>query len=202
MRISLGIAILLLIDLLLAGALYRSWTATPEAPDVAGAPVAATLPAAQTGLARRLPGLADLTEVVERPLFSETRRPLSVAPAAEDDVSAAGLEEATLIGIYNRGDGRRALLRVAPQGPTRTIAAGDEVEDWTVAKIGAERVVLHRGADTLELELKPAQRPERERPEQAREVVPLQIMRPETLVSPRRKAGSYEPEPPGEGNNW
>ncbi len=96
-----------------------------------------------------LPPLAHYAAIVERPLFSPSRRPPSVAAAAP---SADGRYR--LLGVVASGNRKRAF--VADGSRRLDIAEGDAVDGWTVKKIGADNVVLTSSTGDTVLKLKPA----------------------------------------------
>jgi hypothetical protein len=98
-----------------------------------------------------LPPLNIYSEVVARPLFSPTRRP-SAAPA-----SAERPANFILTGIIISRRERHVLIAHGVPRRVDRVAEGQDVEGWTVKAIDADRVLLIRGGD--EIELKPAAKP-------------------------------------------
>ena len=107
--------------------------------DARGGPAVAQVPADPAPRSA-----ATLAAVVERPLFSPSRRPPppAVAPAAP----AAPLEAAApawrVEGVIDAGGVRRAILRRAGAASSVHAAEGDAIEGWTVRSISADRVIL------------------------------------------------------------
>jgi hypothetical protein len=90
--------------------------------------------------APRLPPLAPPTEysaIIERPLFSPSR---TAEPGAAMALPGAPVGRYRLIGVIAIGPARRALF----SDGTRTIAIdqGGRFDNWTVARIEHDRVVL------------------------------------------------------------
>ena len=96
-----------------------------------------------------LPPLVHFAAIIERPLFSPSRRP----PAVASGVPSA--------------EGRYRLLGVVASGPRKTafvadgsrrldLAEGDAIDGWTVKKIGTDNVVLTSPTGDTVLKLKPA----------------------------------------------
>lgn len=94
--------------------------------------------------------------VVERPLFSATRRPplepaiavLEPTPEAEPVAEAppspppVALGQFTLVGVIDDGVRRVALVRHAEEPRLLRVEVGDVVHDWQVVRIGLDSVEL------------------------------------------------------------
>jgi len=94
-----------------------------------------------------LPPLEDLGAIVDRPLFSEDRRPpaedQSEAPAAASDPSGSAERQVVLAGTATDQSERAvAILHDVSQGVQFRVWVGDEVEGWTVKAIRPRAVVL------------------------------------------------------------
>lgn len=98
-----------------------------------------------------LPPLASLDEVVERPLFSESRRRPSTPPPAQVD---RDIEALSLLGILTAPDTRHALIRVEPGRKPERVHEGDSLGGWTVEAILPDRVMFRRGDAREELKVK------------------------------------------------
>ncbi len=156
-----------------ASAPLRAATAAPEVPPTGFAP---------------LPGLDDLAEVVERPLFSQSRRP--APPEAQADVPAAkdGQQFAYgLSGIVITSGREMALLSHARTREIRQVRLGGIVDGWKVTAISADQVTLSRGGETQALKLIDRPQPVRRKPPRTRtksrtlpgrEIVPGQLPQP------------------------
>ncbi|MEZ5865184.1 MAG: hypothetical protein R3D25_14385 [Geminicoccaceae bacterium] len=126
------------------------------------APVPQVRPQAEGALfARALPSIEAFSGMLERPLFSSTRRPAAVVPDAHlavMDVSGASVEPAA----GPRLPGIRFIGSVEEDGTVRAfvgdgldvqaLATGDEIEGWRVVSIEPRRLVL--GLDDERYELK------------------------------------------------
>lgn len=115
---------------------------TPETASTEGAvaavPAAATLP---------IEPLDKFREVVERPLFHASRRPV---PQDADDapaVAAAELRNLTLIGILMSPETKLAIFHDKSSQPLR-LEAGATVGKWALAEVRADGVTLRRGGET------------------------------------------------------
>jgi hypothetical protein len=89
--------------------------------------------------------------ILERPLFSPTRRPASQSSASAAPAQSSNL---ALLGIA-AGAGRTiALIRTETDAPAIKAQAGDEVAGWQLVTIAASAVTLERqGGQQLSLEL-------------------------------------------------
>jgi hypothetical protein len=131
--------------------------ATPS-PEIAAAdePVAAkssvaTQEASQEVLPFSMPALDAYNEVLERPPFSETRRP---APPGAVAGSSDQLLAATVIGTILSSGGVRALIVHGEPAEMTRVIEGQEIEGWTVKSILQDKVVLARGSSMMELKVK------------------------------------------------
>ena len=96
-----------------------------------------------------LPALADMKEIVARPIFSASRRPVEAPKAAP----AAKLE-VELIGIVIWQGQRIALIRPARSQEVAAIEEGGTVDSWSAVDIGPEYVQFRNGDAERKLELK------------------------------------------------
>jgi type II secretory pathway component PulC len=122
-------------------------------PDRADAAEAAAKPEPFT-----LPPLAELQEVVQRPLFSESRRPPAVVPASTPQV-VRELDSLSLLGVVITPDDRHALIQSDPQGKPERVHQGQALAGWTVEGILPDRVVFRRGETREELRIKEPEHP-------------------------------------------
>jgi hypothetical protein len=127
---------------LLAAMLRQELATAPAAMPAAVGDAAAKLsPAARTDAANAIstPPLAEFSEMVERPLFRQGRRPPD-PPAAEAPPARA--LDAKLVGILIVEGERIALFRPEAGGEIVAVREGQEVQGWILRKIEAERVVF------------------------------------------------------------
>jgi len=99
----------------------------------------------------RMPPLASLHEVVDRPLFSESRRP---APAETPKEPAAKQPSFTLVGIFLSVDRRQALVERGQPPRVEWISERQKLDGWTVEAIGPDRIVLVRADARQEVVVK------------------------------------------------
>jgi hypothetical protein len=140
-----------------------------------------------------LPPVAGLSETVERPLFTETRRP-EPAPDQPTTVASAGgggLPPTGLLSGVIIVDGEPvALLLEARETAAKRLRVGDRVEGWEVAEIAAEQVVLTQGTQRHVLELR------RFEPIPAGLAGPARAARGETREAERDDDGGAAPRRP------
>jgi hypothetical protein len=120
-------------------------------------PVPATRPLAAMSANAPAPALAALSPltsfsaIVERPLFSPSRRPPPGTNAATGPSVASRYR---LLGVVATGLKKRAFL--ADGARHIDITEGDPLDGWTVKQIGADSVLLSSAEGEAVLKLKPA----------------------------------------------
>lgn len=91
--------------------------------------------------------------MVERPLFSPTRRPPAAPPAPLDAPAPAALPlpppDLTLSGVITGGGSGIALVRRPQDAAPIHVALGGTVDGWTVAEIRPRAIVLTRDARSV-----------------------------------------------------
>lgn len=141
---------------------YLAWTSFAETPAPAAggavAPPHNALPAgavpAEAPQLLRLPPLERFAVMVERPLFSPTRRPepASDTPLPDDDGAdgaaplppGPGEPGIRFVGTVGQGGSMTAVVIRADSGDALRIAAGDTVDGWEVAEVTTSELVLRR----------------------------------------------------------
>lgn len=129
--------------------------------------------------------------ILERPIFSPSRRPVAAAAAQAGTESPSGL---ALLGVV-AGAGRAvALIRTAEGTPATKAEAGQEVAGWQLTTVGPTEVTLERQGGRLQLKL----------PFKAAAPAPKSM--PDALVEPASDAasqpadaGSQAPPEPDQG---
>jgi hypothetical protein len=103
------------------------------------------------------PDLQNLQATRDRPLFVPSRRPPSAPPppdveevAVEAESSEAPFE---LAGIITGEDVAIAVLRNKSNQETQNVRRGQTLENWTLAEIQSQAVVLRRGGTKVRLKL-------------------------------------------------
>jgi hypothetical protein len=113
-------------------------------------------PPAEPGLAPQeavpfaMPAREAYDEVLERPPFSETRRPVPPGVAKANDQPLA----ATVVGTILSASGVRALIAHGKPPELARVVEGQELDGWKIKLILQEKVVLSRGGSTVELKVK------------------------------------------------
>jgi hypothetical protein len=98
-----------------------------------------------------LPPASTFSEVVARPLFSDTRRPSAFAAAAADAHPAF-----VLVGTVLSSQARDALIRHGQPARVDHVAEGQTIDGWTVDSIQADRVIFTNAGARLEVSAKDA----------------------------------------------
>lgn len=153
--------------LVVVGALvipYLLWTGADEWPAQravapASRPDATTGEAAATGQAGVLPVLPPLESfaaLVERPLFSPTRRP--PPPAREPEAEPAESEVDTaprfqLVGTVTRQQEVFALILQETGGSVRWATRGEEIDGWTIVEVGQNHLVVRQDDESWRLDI-------------------------------------------------
>ena len=95
--------------------------------------------------------LAHYAAIVERPLFSPSRRP---APGSSTTVSPSADTHYRLVGVIASGARKKALI---VDGARRVeVGEGEALDSWTVKKIGQNNVELTSPTGEAILKLKPS----------------------------------------------
>jgi hypothetical protein len=155
--------------------IYGDWRAASA--DAAAAPAGTAAPAAASAaplaaadLALALPPPERFAVIVERPLFSPTRRPAppqaAVAQAEAEpeepppeagppaDVEPPPVVDFTLVGVVIAGSERYALVERHEDGRVVQVPEGGGVGGWFAVRIDPDRAVFRQGAVEEELQLK------------------------------------------------
>ena len=94
-----------------------------------------------------MPDKQSLAVILERPLFTQTRRPSRVA----SERAPAGSADFTLSGVLISGEERSALIRASNSEIVQQLKRGENIGGWTLVEIAADRVIVRR--DTIETEI-------------------------------------------------
>jgi hypothetical protein len=97
-----------------------------------------------------LPPLAALADVVARPLFLPTRRPVPVLAAA----ASVPIAHFSLAGIVMTQDRRVAFIQSGSAPPPAMVTVGQAIDGWMVTAIEFDHVVLRNADTTAELSLR------------------------------------------------
>lgn len=112
----------------------------PEAikPDLGGGLSAAALGREDTDVARFM-------AILDRPVFSPTRRP-PPPPKAAAAAQADPLATIHLYGLFTGSEGGGVIVKV--EGKTRRVKVSESIGDWNLKEVRAGEVVFSRGAET------------------------------------------------------
>lgn len=149
--------LLLLVCTVLVWLVYRQ-LAAPPSPEAATDPSAlaeAAVPELPPKPQFSMRPIEDFRAVLERPIFSPTRRPPPVEEGGS--VVESGGATFTLKGILIDDQERVALFRPGRGAKIVRLGEGDRLEGWTLVRIEADRVTLERGG--VEKVLEPAYDP-------------------------------------------
>ena len=93
-----------------------------------------------------MPDRESLAVILERPVFSETRRPsrdLAGAKATPADF--------TLAGVVISAGARSALIQPLHGNVLRSLKEGDDIDGWMLVEIARDRIKIRRGAVEAEM---------------------------------------------------
>ena len=102
---------------------------------------------APTPSRQAMPEKNRLEAIVERPLFSSSRRPHS----EQTSVASAPNLDLSLFGVVISTDEAVALVKPGAGGGPMRVKQGEEISGWTVARIEPDRILVRR--DVMEREL-------------------------------------------------
>jgi hypothetical protein len=159
---GLGLCCLVLLGVALAPWLVDplAYLAAARRADKVGREVAPLLPPAL-----ETPPLDRFAAIVERPLFTATRRPAPAAPAAPV-VSAEGLILGAyrLTGVVVTPTHRLLLLRRQDDRRTIRVAEGEAVDGWTIVRVASDKLVVESAGRQQEIIVREKPRPKRSSP--------------------------------------
>lgn len=102
----------------------------------------------------RLASLPSFGGMVERPMFTPTRRPYvadAAAPPAPAAVAPQPVFNAVVKAIVLAEEGRMTLIGRTGQKGTQLVAEGDDVDGWTVSAITQDAVQFRQGSREMRL---------------------------------------------------
>ena len=139
-------AVLALISVAFAVALYRVVTVRPPDTPTAAAPAeSAIAPVADASFAP--PAEESFAEISARPLFSASRKP---PPPPEPEKTADSLAPPpppplALVGVILAGAQKIAVIKESGTGQVRNAVTGDEITGWQLTDITADSITLKNG---------------------------------------------------------
>lgn len=111
------------------------------------ATAAEVLPAPPTPSRQAMPEKNRLEAIVERPLFSSSRRPHS----EQTSVASVPSPHLSLFGVVISTDEAVALVKPGAGGGPMRVKQGEDISGWIVARIEPDRILVRR--DVMEREL-------------------------------------------------
>ena len=147
----------------------------------------------------RMPPQRRFSELVERPPFTQSRRPpeASAQPQARQREAPRRDLKLTLIGVVLQPDRQYALVQRPGKKAAQRLSRGEKIDGWQVEGILPDRVVLSQAKEVVELKLKDAKikRPKakRRQPRQARNAE-AKDRRPAAAANPASRQ-----KPPAQG---
>ena len=108
-----------------------------------------------------IPPITDYTEIIERPLFMQDRRPYvpdeTVAAIKPPQQKTRGRkrakDELLLSAVIITENKRIALIQTGKGKKIQKVMLGEIIDDWTVADVQPGEVSLQKGSETKKLEL-------------------------------------------------
>lgn len=182
--------------LLMACIIYAEIRARPVLEDGTSAPTAQTRtrPALPAGR-EAMPEKTRYAAIVERPVFSPTRRPPSDA-ATE---AAAPTLDFSLFGVVSSAGDQSALIKPSAGGEPVRVKEGEDFSGWTVARIASDRILVRHDAMERELLLDFAA-PAPPMPETAMPMDAQTSGQPTAQDNGQQKQQDNEPVPPPEAD--
>lgn len=141
--------------LVLAIVLYREITDAPRVPVVklAAGPGKGVVPRGAVDTRIAFPPIDDFAEVVERPLFNDTRRPRE--PEEEAETPAPEIQtKFSLVGTVMSATEHVALIQRDQSKELVIIAEGENIDGWTVEAVHSDHVVVRNGDTQQVVELR------------------------------------------------
>jgi hypothetical protein len=137
--------------------IYLLVASVDTAPILPGAPLGGGGEQTGGGLVTPLDGkpVSEFREIVQRPLFNSTRKPVDRPKAkAEGPAEAGSPLDLRLVGIVKSGNGpARALIREGDQATGKWISEGDTFGGWKLRAVKDRSVVVEGDGRTHELTL-------------------------------------------------
>ena len=143
--------LLLGICLALAAVVYGQVRTERPVPIAAMGGPAAPLPALPGQLSFAMPAAETFSGILERPLFSPTRRPPAEGTVTIE--SSAPELEVTLVGVIISAEERIAILKPTDGARFARLSLGDSFHGWILESIEPDRVTFRKGEIEEHIEL-------------------------------------------------
>lgn len=152
MKPNLALSITAIASVVLAAVIAAEWKSdAPDPPAPASPASALALPDPASKLQAVRHDDAYVKEILARPLFTVSRRPLSGSDGNAGAAMAAALK-GRLAGVVVSSAGSEALFMETGKAKAISVHEGESFEGWTVEKIEPEHVTMRAGArlETIE----------------------------------------------------
>lgn len=128
---------------------------TGQAADLVAVDDSTSLPAISPNAsnANKFPPLSSFSEILQRPVYEATRRPVQKRNAVVDSASADLLRKKWRLSGVIMDDNNIAIMETQRSGETLSLVAGQLLESWRVQEIDANEIVLIRGGESLRFTL-------------------------------------------------
>lgn len=101
--------------------------------------------------------IEDYGEITSRPLFNQERRPTEITDEQDSEEEGNTL---TLAGVVLTPEKQMAIIYSSKQEKAIKVPLWGWVEGWRLTSVEADKVTLHKGNRSLELELQRTSKPE------------------------------------------
>jgi len=99
------------------------------------------------------PPLGEFKEILQRPVYELTRRPVQVRKVVSDNASADRLRQKWRLSGIIIDENNIAILETQRAGETLSLIEGQSLDGWRVREISENGVVLIRGGEALQFVL-------------------------------------------------
>jgi hypothetical protein len=150
-------ALLAIAALLLMVVLYEviGIMSGPAATDSQTVDESASLPGISSASSGRnkSPPLANYSEILRRPLYEETRKPVQARPPAKDNGSADRLRQKWRLSGIILDERNIAIMETVRAAETHSLVTGQSFDGWRVQDISATDVALVRDGELVRFAL-------------------------------------------------
>ncbi len=145
--------------MILLGVALVPWLVDPADYLAAGPDAQAMTEVAEPPTAPRLelPPIEQFAAIVERPIFTATRRTARRQPVAPSAPASSGgriLGRYQVIGVVVAPGNRLVLLRRLGGAETIRLKQGEEIDGWTLVEVTRDEVVLESGGRREKIEIR------------------------------------------------
>ncbi len=153
------VSVLGLSSMILLGVALVPWLFDPADYLAAGPGAQATVGLAEAPMTPRFdpPPIEQFSAIVERPIFTATRRTARrqpVAPSAPASSAGLILGRYQVVGVVVTPGNRRVLLKRVGGAETIRLKEGEEIDGWTLVNVTRDDVVLESGGRREKIEVR------------------------------------------------